>query len=218
MKKNLVLAASAMALMSAFASVAGAQPAVPEKPGHVDPAPGSRSNANSATRDALGHAVGVVSAEITTTATGFVGAAAMTDMYEIAAAQIAETRGQSKAVKTFAATMIKDHTKTTRELTGIVSGDSKLAAVIPATLDSRHQGLIESLKGAKDADFDDRYAEQQVDIHNEALIVMRGYHDKGDNAALKEFAGNVENAVKMHLSMAERLDKKADAAEKRAEK
>jgi putative membrane protein len=215
MNKHLVLAACAMALTS---NVAFAQPAAPEQPGHVDPAPGSRSNAMSATRDSLGHAVGVVSAEITTTAKGFVGAAAMTDMYEIAAAQIAETRGHSKAVKDFAATMIKDHTKTTKELTGIVSGDSKLAAAIPMALDSRHQGLIDSLKGAKDADFDDRYASQQVDIHNEALIVMRGYHDKGDNAALKAFAGKVENAVKMHLSMAERLDKKADAAEKRADR
>ena len=218
MKKHLIVAASAIALTSAFTGLAFAQPAVPEQPGHVDPAPGSRSNANSATRDAMGHAVGMVSAEITSTAKGFVGAAAMTDMYEIAAARIAETRGQSKSVKTFAATMIKDHTQTTKELKGIVANDGNLAAVIPAALDSRHQGLIDSLKGAKDADFDDRYAEQQVDIHNEALIVMRGYHDKGDNAALKEFAGKVENAVKMHLSMAERLDKKADAAEKRADR
>ena len=78
--------------------------------------------------------------------------------------------------------------------------------------------MIDDLRGAKEADFDERYADQQVDAHEEALIVMRGYHKSGDNESLKKFAGNVENAVKMHLSMAKRLDKKSEAMEEKNEK
>lgn len=214
MSFKLFFAVSAVAMM---AGSAAAQPTAPEKAGHTDPARGTKSETMSATKDTMNHAVGVVSAEITSTTKGFVGAAAMTDMYELAAARIAEKRSASTAVKKFASTMIKDHTKTTKELTAIVA-DNKLVAPIPTVLDTRHQSLIDSLNGAKDSDFDERYAAQQTDIHGEALIVMRGYHNKGDNTELRKFAGTVENAVKMHLSMAERLSKVQDRAEDKAEK
>ena len=197
--------------------LATAQAAPPDKPGHVDPMPGTKSEAMSATKDKLGHAVGVISAEMTSTTKGFVTAAATTDMYEVEAAKIASTRSHDAMVKKFAKTMIAAHTKTTGELKSIVA-DEKLAVIPPSTLDTRRQTMIDNLRGAKDADFDERYIDQQVDAHEEALILMRGYHNRGDNASLKRFAGNVENAVKMHLSMAKRMDKKYEAMEEKNEK
>jgi putative membrane protein len=181
------------------------------------PAPGTKSEAMSATKDKLGHAVGVVSAEMTTTTKGFVTAAATTDMYEVEAAKIAATRSHGPMVKTFANTMITAHSKTTNQLKSIVA-DEKLAAALPVTLDARRQSMIDNLRGAKDEDFDERYIGQQVDAHEEALILMRGYHNSGDNASLKKFAGVVENAVKAHLSMAKRLDKKHEAMEEKDKK
>ena len=47
---------------------------------------------------------------------------------------------------------------------------------------------------------------------------MRGYHNSGDNKSLKKFSGTVENAVKMHLSMVKRLDKKAEECGEQSEK
>ena len=47
---------------------------------------------------------------------------------------------------------------------------------------------------------------------------MRGYHNSGDNKSLKKFAGTVENAVKMHLSKAKCLDKKAEKCGEKSEK
>ena len=197
--------------------LASALAAPPDKPGHVDPMPGTKSEAMSATKDTLGHAVGVVSAEMTSTTKGFVTAAATTDMYEVEAAKIASTRSHDAMVKTFAKNMIAAHTKTTNELKSIVA-DQKLAVTPPSTLDTRRQTMIDNLRGAKDADFDERYIDQQVAAHEEALILMRGYHNSGDNAALKKFARNVENAVKMHLSMAKQMDKKSEAMEEKNEK
>jgi putative membrane protein len=207
---------TAAAFVTTF-GVAATRAAPPDKPGHIDPMPGTKSEGMSATKDKLGHAVGIVSAEMTTTTKGFVTAAATTDMYEVEAAKIASMRSHDAMVKKFAKNMISAHTKTTAELKGILV-DEKLAVVPPSTLDTRRQTMIDNLRGAKDADFDERYIDQQVDAHEEALILMRGYHNSGDNASLKKFAGNVENAVKLHLSMAKRMDKKAEAMEEKNDK
>ena len=208
LRKRAFIAATALALVN----ISSVNAAPPEKPGHVDPGPGTKSEAMSATKDKLGHAVGVMSAEMTTTTKGFVTAAATTDMYEVEAAKIASMRSQDEKVKKFAENMISAHTKTTAELKGIVASE-KLDVSPPTILDTRRQTMIDDLRGVKDTDFDERYISQQVDAHEEALIVMRGYHKSGDNSSLKKFAGNVENSVKMHLSMAKRLEKKKDAME-----
>lgn len=176
------------------------------------PAPGSKSEAVSATKDKLNHAIGVVSAEMTSSTDGFVTAAAMSDMYEVQAASIATSRTHNKMVSEFARTMTTAHTKTTDQLKSLLAKEN-IKTAIPASLDTRHQSLISDLNGASDADFDGRYMAQQVDAHNEALIVMRGYHKSGDNKALKKFAGTVENAVKMHLSMATRVSKNVEKKE-----
>jgi putative membrane protein len=56
----------------------------------------------------------------------FIKEAAMSDMLEIEAAKIAQQRGDPEE-KTFAGEMITDHTKTSTELKGMVSGEMKAA-------------------------------------------------------------------------------------------
>src|SRR5579864_8512373 len=55
-----------------------------------EPAPGSKNEAVSAAKDAVAGAVGTVAAELTTSAEGFVDDAAVNDMYEVQAGQLAE--------------------------------------------------------------------------------------------------------------------------------
>ena len=214
MKRQVFAVATLITL--GFGAVA-VRAAPPNQPGNVAPASGSTSEAMSATKDKMAHGIGVISAEMTSTTKGFVAAAAMSDMYEIAAAQIAMEKSHDSKVKQFAGTMIKAHSKTTAELTDILT-EEKLNVTPPATMDTRRQTLINDLHGVKDADFDERYISQQVDAHEEALILMRGYHNSGDNKTLKAFAGKVENAVKMHLAMATRLTKSLDRQEAKAAK
>src|SRR6201995_991234 len=73
----------------------------------------------------------------------FVKEAAMSDMLEIAAAKIAEQKGDAQE-KTFAAQMITDHTKTTTELKGLVSSEQK--AAIPAALDDASEKKLGKLR------------------------------------------------------------------------
>jgi putative membrane protein len=204
MKHIFLNTASALFLMSG-----GAFAAPVDQPGHQSPKAGTSSETMSAIKDTTAGVVGKVSAEMTTTTKGFVEAAAISDMYEVEAGKIAAQRAQSPAVKDFANQMIQAHTETTEKLKGILASNS-INVTPPAHVDNRRQGLLDDLRGAKAENFDDRYIDQQVAAHKEANILMRGYAKSGDNRAVKEFAATTDQAVKMHLSMAEKLDKKLD--------
>jgi putative membrane protein len=190
-------------LSSVFAStVALAAPA--DQPGHQSPAPGTNSEAMSAMKDTTAGAVGTISAEMTHSTKGFATAAAISDMYEVAAGKIALQRSSSADIKDFAQKMVDAHTATTAKLKPLLPPD----ITPPPHVDNRRQGMLDDLKGAKAADFDHRYTVQQVAAHKEADILMRGYAKDGDNAAIKPFAATTDKAVKMHLSMAQELSTK----------
>jgi putative membrane protein len=141
---------------------------------------------------------------MTTTTKGFVEAAAVSDMYEVEAGKIAQARGQSAAVRDFGARMVAAHTETTNKLKAALAS-TKPDITPPAHLDDRRQGMIDELRGAKDADFDGRYIAQQVDAHNEALILMKGYAKDGDTPAIRKLAAKTALTVQAHLNMAEKI-------------
>jgi len=201
---KITLAISVAALLSA-SPLALAAP--PDQPGHQSPAPNTANDTMSAVKDTTGHVVGTASAEMTTSLKGFVDAAAVSDMYEVEAGKIAVERSKSADVKQFAGKMITAHTGTTDTLKATLTRINA-AVTPPSTLDNRHQGMIDELRGAKDEDFDGRYLAQQVDAHNEALILMRGYAKDGDTKDVKTFANKTQKAVQMHLNMAQKLKDK----------
>lgn len=197
--KRLFITVGALALVSTAAFGAPA-----DKPGHKVPAPGTNSETVSAVEDATAGAIGVISAEMASTTKGFATAAAISDMYEVAAAKIMLDRSGQADVKAFAQKMVDAHTATTAKLKGLLPA----GITPPAHVDSRRQGMLDNLNGASGADLDHRYAVQQVAAHKEADILMRGYAKDGDNAGIKEFARNTDKDVKMHLSAAQKLEKK----------
>ena len=206
MKQELLGAASALLLMAGGAFAAPA-----DQPGHESPRPGTSSETMSAVKDTSAGLIGQVSAEMTSTTKGFVNAAAISDMYEVTAGKIAVQRAQSPAVKEFAQKMVDAHTETTSKLKAILASNN-INVTPPAHVDNRRQGMLDNLRGAKAEDFDHRYISQQVAAHKEADILMRGYAKDGDNAAIKDFAAATDKAVKMHLSMAQKLDARTKSA------
>ncbi len=203
MKNNLLISAAAVSLMLlSGAAVAAA----PDQPGHKSPAPNTTNDTMSSVKDATGHAVGTISAEATSSLQGFVTGAATSDMYEVEAGKIAKERAHDPKVKAFAEKMVTAHTETTEKLKSILSSMNSNVTP-PAHLDDRRQGMIDELRGAKDADFDGRYLSQQVDAHKEALILMRGYGKDGEVMQVKKFAAKTAPTVQMHLNMAEKLYK-----------
>lgn len=191
--------------VAALAASMAAQAAPPDQPGHKSPAPGENTETMSAVEDATAGVVGRVSAEMTSTTKGFVTAAAISDMYEVAAGKIALQRSSSPAVKSFAQKMVDAHTQTTKKLEGIIASND-IQVTPPTHVDDRRQGMLDNLRGASAADFDHRYITQQVAAHEEADALMRGYAKDGDNNAIKAFAAQTARVVEMHLKMAKNLE------------
>jgi putative membrane protein len=140
---------------------------------------------------------------ISPTTADFVKEAAISDMFEIQSSQIAQERGNGPE-KTFAATMIKDHQKTTDDLKSMVSGGD-VKAELPAALDSSHQSELDKLKSLKGADFRSRYDEDQVSGHKTAVSLFERYSKSGDNPKLKDWAGKTLPTLRHHLEMAQDL-------------
>ncbi len=138
------------------------------------------------------------------TTADFVREAAISDMFEIQSSQLA-TQKADAPTQAFAQKMITDHTKTSGELTTMETGKS--GVVIPTSLDSSHQKMLDSLKGLNGADFTKRYHSQQVSAHKDAVSLFQRYAKGGSQPDLKSWAGTTEPTLEQHLKMAQDLDK-----------
>jgi putative membrane protein len=159
--------------------------------------PGDSAPVN-AVQDAAAGPVGLGSAVTANTAPEFVAAAAMADMYEVEAGKIAQARAKRADVKAFGKMMVDAHTKTTADLKKVLA-DNKIEIAPPAALDDRRTGMLNNLKAAGDSDFDLAYLHQQTAAHLEALTLMSGYADHGDNPALQAAAAKTKTVVQQHI-------------------
>lgn len=130
--------------------------------------------------------------------------AAMGDMYEIQAADIALERSKNAQVKALAQMIKTDHAAASSALAAAALQATPDVA-LPTTLDQRRQGLIDNLRSASAADFDKVYVDQQVAAHEEALTLQRGFSDKADVPALAEHARTVTPKIEAHLQRAKQL-------------
>jgi putative membrane protein len=155
--------------------------------------------------DAAAAATGAAAAPVAAaTTSGFVTAAAISDMYEIAAAKIARQKATDPAVKSFAAKMIHDHTQSTEGLKKALAAGSVVASP-PADINQRRKGMIDNLQKAAPGDFDKTYLSQQVAAHDEAASLFKGYSDHGDTDVLKAFATKTTPTIQEHLAMAKQI-------------
>lgn len=204
MKRALIVtAAMAGALSLAACQKTDSQPSAAD--------PGTGNDAVNAAQDATSAAVGATSAatvgQMSTDA--FVTNAAISDMYEIQAGEIAQKKGQSADVKAFGKMMVSDHTALSNAMKPLVSAAGK---TLPTGLDERRKGLIDNLNAASAAEFDQVYLSQQEAAHSEALTLMQGYADNGDDAALKGAAAKAVPKVQAHLDRVKQLQAAPAAA------
>ena len=180
--------------------------APPARTAQNEPAPGSKNETVSAVKDAVAGAVGTIAAGVTNSTKGFVDEAVLTDMYEVQAGQLATMRAHAAEIKNFGQKMVDGHTKASNEMKTILM-KSAPNFMPPMQLDSRREGLLNELKGAEDEDFEGRYIAQQINTHDQALILIRGYAKDGDNPDIKAFAAKVQPIVQMHIDMITDIDR-----------
>lgn len=190
----LMIAAAAAALSVAACQKKDAQPTADA---------GTTAPAVNQAQDATAAAVGTAASAVAPMTTeGFATNAAISDMYEIQAGAIAEKKGQAPGVREFGKMMVTDHTALSNTMKPLVI---KAGLTPPPGLDERRKGLIDNLNAAAPADFDKVYLNQQEAAHTEALSLMQGYADKGDNADLKAAAAKTAPKVQMHLDHVKKL-------------
>jgi len=171
-----------------------------------EPVPeGANSEIVSDIEDAAAGAVGALNAEFTETTQGFAEAVSLHTMYEIAAAEIALGRSGSDEVRAFAEDALNANKGASDTLTEVVRA-SNIPVEMPAELDARHQGMIDNLTGASDADFDGRFIEQQVNTHREALTLFEDYAEDGRSPPVRDFAVETVAGIAGRLAAAEALD------------
>jgi putative membrane protein len=136
----------------------------------------------------------------------FVTIAAQSDMLEIQSSKLALQKSDSDKTKTFAQKMIDDHTATSTELKGLVSG-GKVQVNAPSSLDEAHQAKLDKLAKLQGKDFTKQYDDMQVSAHKDAVSLFDRYSKDGDNADLKAFAGKTLPKLQEHLAMAQDLKK-----------
>jgi putative membrane protein len=130
----------------------------------------------------------------------FVTKVAISDMFEIQSSKVAARKANAE-IKSFAQRMIKDHTKTSRELKGMIGKKAKL----PTALDADHQQKLARLQKVAGDEFNSTYVTMQVQAHEEAVKLFEGYSSSGDDAQLKAWATKTLPALKEHLKHAKKL-------------
>jgi putative membrane protein len=127
--------------------------------------------------------------------------------YEIGASQLAVRKAHDFMIRRLAYRMIRDHARIGAALTETIAADRAvdLPADTPMTSDQTQK--IGALKSASGQDFDNTYVQQMVDDHKQALPMFENYARDGSDARLKVFARRTVPLIRVHLLMAERLQK-----------
>lgn len=131
------------------------------------------------------------------TSLAFVQAAAMSNLYEIAAANIALDKAEAGSVRDFAQMMVTDHSKALETLEDAV-GSSGQTLALPINLDADHQAKVDILQSLQGAAFDREYLSQQMTAHREALTLLKAYGGEGEIAELRQFAQGAIPTVQKH--------------------
>jgi len=134
----------------------------------------------------------------------FIREVAISDMFEIEAAKIAQEK-ENADEKKFAQQMITDHTKTSGELKDMVRAN--MESDLPTALDDSSQKKLDQLRNTRSQAFASVYDPMQVSAHKDAISLFERYANGGEDPKLKDWAGKTLPTLQHHLEMAQQMDK-----------
>jgi putative membrane protein len=134
----------------------------------------------------------------------FVKQAAQDGMTEVEMGNVAAEKASSDDVKTFAARMVKDHSKANADLASLAESKN---LKVPAKLDVKHRAMVDALKLRSGASFDAAYAKHMAADHNKAISLFTKESTSAD-ADLSAFAKKTLPTLKEHKKMADDLNGK----------
>lgn len=157
-----------------------------------------------------------------TDAAAFVSEMAIAGMAEVQLGKMAAERAASADVKSFGATMVKDHTAANNDLKRVAG---QMNIPLPAQLDKKHQALVDRLSELRGAAFDREYMDAMVtghqEVENKLEVRAAGQSQskgetigtsgagKGDST-LSGWAAKTLPTVQQHLAHAKSLQQKTN--------
>ena len=133
---------------------------------------------------------------------------ASSDMFEIAAAEMATTMATQASVKEFAQMMRNEHPKMMEETRMLAA---KKAYTLPSTMANEYMTDIEGMrKWTKGKEFDTKYMKAQVDQHQKILDDVEKRMAASADMDVKAWAQKASSAVRMHLDKAKMISDQLD--------
>jgi putative membrane protein len=131
----------------------------------------------------------------------FVTQASSSNMFEIAAANVALTKTSNANVTAFANHMITDHGKAATEMMAVAQ---KNGLTVPTTMLQKHQEKLNMLNTLSGTAFDKQYAAMMVVSHQEtiSLFTSAAMYDGVHHDELRNFANEKLPTLKHHLEEA----------------
>jgi len=135
---------------------------------------------------------------------GFLKDVYSTGMFEIQAAQLANTNSKNAHVKQFATMMIQDHTSLDKDVSALAQ---KEGISLPSDLSGAKKDEYTKLQGLTGSDFDKEYADANVKGHTDAIQLFQNVINGNGPQDSKNLATNALPTLKKHLEHAQMLQK-----------
>jgi putative membrane protein len=115
---------------------------------------------------------------------------------EVEAGNLAQSKGNSQAVKDFGAMMVKDHTAANAKLESIATGEN---VKLPSSSGAIHMASKAKLEVLTGDTFDKAYIKNQVSAHEQTVSLFKKEIASGADAQAKTFAKKTLPTVQAHL-------------------
>lgn len=128
---------------------------------------------------------------------------AMANMAEVEAGKMAQSKGQSQEVKTFAQQMIDDHGKALQEVQTLAQSKG---VTLPTELDAKHKAMAAKLEKLSGDAFDREYMKTGgLKAHKDTLAMLQKHQKSAKDADVKALAGKMVPTVEQHLKAVQQM-------------
>jgi putative membrane protein len=133
--------------------------------------------------------------------------AANSGMMEVELGKLASKKATNKAVKDFAAMMVKDHTKANTELKALAKTKN---IALPATVGDDLKEKMNDLSEKTGKEFDNDYIDRMVSAHKDDVSLFERQADNGKDSAFAQWARKTLPKLRAHLEQVQAIDEKQD--------
>jgi putative membrane protein len=139
----------------------------------------------------------------------FVMKAAQGGMAEVELGNLAQSNGQSDAVKQFGKRMVDDHTKANDDLKQVAQEKN---ITLPTSMSAKDQATKDKLSKLQGAAFDKAYMKDMVMDHTKDVNEFKQEANSGKDSDVKAFASKYSPILQEHLSQAKQVNQEVAGA------